>query len=142
MSLRRALAIVGAVVVLPLLGAVWALNRNGETHAKDQSRALYISQLAACGRGNVLRAESNQRAYQHRKQVEVDNIILTFASRARLAAYRRDRHTEDLEAYQGYQRGLRINATIVFKIVPLVRCLTTVQPPKGIDRLSRMPPSS
>jgi hypothetical protein len=90
---------------------------------------LYKTQLAACYRGNKIRQENNDRAKDHEKQDQVIRIILVNARNARLATWRRDHNAEDLRAYQGYVKGLKLSATIKFSAIPLVDCQKAIAKP-------------
>lgn len=108
------------------LGGGWALH-NASDSAADQ---LYQGQLAACDRGNVLRAESNRRVESMTVVKDSLKDFLTSARTARLTAYEAEQNKFDKLAADDYTRLIqKIEDQVKFEFVPLVDCAQVVEKP-------------
>lgn len=111
-----------AYVILALAAGV-AIDRSAKTTAHESARILYNSQIAACERGNLLRAEINRRVRSN--LVERDALIdfLDTAEVARRASYAKTHQVSDLKAAEGYARLIReVRQKVHFNKVTIVRC--------------------
>ena len=86
------------------------------------SLVVTTSKSDTCESVNQLIIESNRRTAAHRAQDDGIALIALTAREARLAAWRRDHHAEDLAAANTYQRIYTSTRALHFADIPLQRC--------------------
>lgn len=109
-----------AFLIIAVVGG-WALYSS----TQGTTDTIYKGQLAACDRGNVLRAESNRRVEANNTEVDVLRTFLLTAREARRAAGK----PLDLVAASEYTILIRRLETVKFKPVDIVNCIKTIPKP-------------
>lgn len=111
--MTRLIAVFASVVVLIL--AVYAVGEHSRVN-------LYHSQIKACQRGNVLRRQNDQQVVGLQLQISVLREFIKSAAQARKAAYERDGHLTDKEAYEAYTDQYRALIGLHFDSSPQIDC--------------------
>lgn len=109
-----------AFLILALIGG-WAIRSSSQ----ESARTLYKSQIEACERGNILRAESNRRVASHVLDAEVLGQFLTAAREARRAG----NTPTDKTAAEDYTNLLERLQRVRFEPVKIVNCAEAIPEP-------------
>jgi hypothetical protein len=92
---------------------------------KRRSNSLYDQQVAACERGNALRAESNDRVADNEA---IKSGLVTFLDGA-IRARRASGGPEDIEAARTYEAVRDKVTQVTYERVELVNCRVAIEKP-------------